>query len=565
MRPAPGRSPSASTQPRAHLWHRSRLWRAGVALVLAILVLGPLAANALVTSTLAATPGASTVVEPLTPRYFSQTGHYVSGRFRQYWSAYGGLAIFGLPLTDVFYEVAPDNGRIYLTQYFERARFEYHAGRTRPYDVGVTQLGTELAQQRQENADFRPAPDHRDPLGTYVAATGHNLAAPFYAYWRGHDGLLTFGLPRSEALVETSAADGRDYLVQYFERQRLEYHPEYRGTAAEILVGQLGRERLARVGVAADDQQPELAPPTGSQIPYGVGFYPERLQPGELGVNAYLVGDGTDTGAAFNAMALDAARQAHLGWIRLQVVWRDFERAPGAYDWAPLDARIAAATAQGAQVILTVAKAPAWAAPERPGGLPTGGGLDAFAATLAALTGHYRGLVRAYEIWNEPNLAAEAGGYVDVAAYAATLRAGYQGVKAIDQSAVVLLGGLAPSNADDPTIAVDATRFLERFYALDGGAWVPFFDALGAHPYGAANPPEAHYPEAPGDGACPAGVAPPAGGCYRDGPAYYFRQVEELRAVMVAHGDGAKQVWLAEFGWDACQGSPPPPATPTAR
>lgn len=37
-----------------------------------------------------------------------------------------------------------------------------------------------------------------------------------------------------------------------------------------------------------------------------------------------------------------------------------------------------------------------------------------------------------------------------------------------------------------------------------------------------------------------------------------FRQVEELRAVMVAHGDAAKQLWLTEFGWDACPGGPIP-------
>lgn len=531
---------------------------------LAVLLCGLLAAPLILLpagGARAAVPEVRGPVEPPAPRYFPETGHYVSGRFRQYWAAYGGLALFGLPLTDVFYEVAPDNGRIYLTQYFERARFEYHAGRTPPYDVGVTQLGTALAQLRPDDPHFRAAPDRQAPGGTFFASTGHNLAPEFAPFWRAHDGLLTFGLPRSEPFVEVSAADNRPYLVQYFERQRLEYHPEQRDAGAAILVGQLGRERLDRRPEDTAHRQVELAPPTGAPIPYGAGFYPVHSQPGELGVNAFLFGDGSPGGAAFNAASLTAARRAHLGWLRLQLVWGDFEPAPGAYDWAPLDARIAAAVDAGAQIVLSVTRAPAWAAPDHPGGLPSGDGVAAFGATMAAITGHYRGLVRAYEIWNEPNLASETGGQVDVAAYAATLRAGYDGVKAIDQSAVVLFGGLAPAVGDAPTVAVDPARFLEAFYALDDGA-TRAFDALGAHPYGAANPPEARYPDAPGAGACPPGVPRLAGTCYRDAPAYYFRQVEDLRALMVAHGDAAKQIWLTEFGWAACPGRAAPVDAP---
>jgi len=32
--------------------------------------------------------------------------------------------------------------------------------------------------------------------------------------------------------------------VQYFERQRFEYHPEYGGTRYEVLLGRLGAEQL---------------------------------------------------------------------------------------------------------------------------------------------------------------------------------------------------------------------------------------------------------------------------------------------------------------------------------
>lgn len=57
---------------------------------------------------------------------FPETGKQVCGPFLAYWRANGGLAQQGLPLTDVFLETNPTNRQPYLTQYFERARFELH-------------------------------------------------------------------------------------------------------------------------------------------------------------------------------------------------------------------------------------------------------------------------------------------------------------------------------------------------------------------------------------------------------------------------------------------------------
>jgi LPXTG-site transpeptidase (sortase) family protein len=56
--------------------------------------------------------------------YFSTTGHTLKGEFRAFWQR-GGVAIFGLPLSEEFYE-HDERGRAYTVQYFERARFEWH-------------------------------------------------------------------------------------------------------------------------------------------------------------------------------------------------------------------------------------------------------------------------------------------------------------------------------------------------------------------------------------------------------------------------------------------------------
>jgi hypothetical protein len=76
----------------------------------------------------------------------------------------------------------------------------------------------------------------------FFPQTGHNLQGTLRTYWEQHGGLAQFGYPISEAKPETSPADGRTYTVQYFERARLEVHPENAGTPFEVQVGQLGRQ-----------------------------------------------------------------------------------------------------------------------------------------------------------------------------------------------------------------------------------------------------------------------------------------------------------------------------------
>jgi LPXTG-site transpeptidase (sortase) family protein len=58
--------------------------------------------------------------------YFDETGHTLGGNFRQFWHSRGGLLLFGLPLSEEFHEVDPQDSNSYVVQYFERARFEWH-------------------------------------------------------------------------------------------------------------------------------------------------------------------------------------------------------------------------------------------------------------------------------------------------------------------------------------------------------------------------------------------------------------------------------------------------------
>jgi type VII secretion-associated serine protease mycosin len=82
------------------------------------------------------------------------------------------------------------------------------------------------AQPASPAAAFAPVP--RIPTTAdqvYFPQTQHTLRGTFKSYWEQHGGLPIFGYPISEEFIERGD-DGRDYVVQYFQRHRFELHPE---------------------------------------------------------------------------------------------------------------------------------------------------------------------------------------------------------------------------------------------------------------------------------------------------------------------------------------------------
>lgn len=77
--------------------------------------------------------------------YFAETGHTLRNAFKRHWLDTGGLAQYGFPVSEEFYEVNPDDGKTYVVQYFERARFEWHPEHIgTPYEVLLGLLGNQL-------------------------------------------------------------------------------------------------------------------------------------------------------------------------------------------------------------------------------------------------------------------------------------------------------------------------------------------------------------------------------------------------------------------------------------
>lgn len=165
--------------------------------------------------------------------YFPETGHHLAGEFLHHWLNNGSFTIYGFPIT----EELTEKGR--TVQYFERARLELwpeHSGTE--WVIQGTLLGNWKAERINHLPAFRPLPDSEQSTDDrwVFPETRHSLTGGFFEYWRENGAVHVFGFPISEEFEEGG------YNVQYFERARMEWHPENAGTPYVVLLGHLGHE-----------------------------------------------------------------------------------------------------------------------------------------------------------------------------------------------------------------------------------------------------------------------------------------------------------------------------------
>lgn len=157
----------------------------------------------------------------------------VSQLFLPYYNQHGGVRIFGYPIS----QLMTVNGR--QVQWFERARLEYWPEyQSSAYEVQPGLVGVEYTDGRQfpTQSFFTNRPGLR-----YFGETSHGVGGRFLDFWETHGGLDIFGYPLSDEVIEILPETNRYHTVQYFQRARLEWHPEYAGTQDEIQIGLLGR------------------------------------------------------------------------------------------------------------------------------------------------------------------------------------------------------------------------------------------------------------------------------------------------------------------------------------
>ena len=210
-------------------------------------------------------------------------------------------------------------------------------------------------------------------------------------------------------------------------------------------------------------------------------------------------------------------------WVRLGVVWSVVEQRRGSFDWSSSDRVIDAARARGLHVLALVTYAPSWASGSDDDKVAPRDPTDIRAFARAAAARYAPRGVHAWEVWNEPNIAAAWAPRPDPVAYTSLLRTVATQVRAVDPRATIVSGGLAPApDARDGTALGPAT-FLRRMY--DAGA-AGSFTAVGLHPYS--------FPFLP----------------LQAGTASFnaFLRASVIRKVMVDHGDEGKKIWSTEYG-----------------
>jgi hypothetical protein len=169
--------------------------------------------------------------------------------------------------------------------------------------------------------------------------------------------------------------------------------------------------------------------------------------------------------------------------------WAQLEHDKGGWDWKMLDRTVDLADQHGVEVLYTLGRSPHWASARpndrgngrnpniEPGGMAEPRDLEDWRNYVRKVATRYKGRIKTYEIWNEPNLANFYTGTPEAMLNLA--REAYTVLKQVDPSITVV----SPS-AVGPT----GIPWLEEYLKLGGGKYA---DVIGYHFYIHAQEPEA--------------------------------------------------------------------------
>jgi polysaccharide biosynthesis protein PslG len=236
--------------------------------------------------------------------------------------------------------------------------------------------------------------------------------------------------------------------------------------------------------------------------------------------------------------ALQMIRDAGFRWIRQEFPWEDIEpSARGDFwdhkwnlsAWDKYDRIVDLANQYDIQIIARLDNPPAWSRNDGDarGTFAPPDDLADFGDFVYAVAQRYRGKVKYYQIWNEPNIYPEWGDQpVDATAYVRLLQVAYLRAKEADPDCVILCAGLAQTLEAGPRDLNDLT-YLQQMY--DAGV-KGYFDIMGVMAYGLWTGPRDHRV---------------------DPDLTNYSRPQLIRQIMVRNGDADKPLWATEVGWNA--------------
>jgi hypothetical protein len=241
--------------------------------------------------------------------------------------------------------------------------------------------------------------------------------------------------------------------------------------------------------------------------------------------------------AAYRADALSRQRAAGVRLLREPFRWDQVERSPGRYDFKRLDAFVVAAARRRLRILPILVDPPSFrsSAPRR--GAKRGSypprdpaALGRFGAVLVRRYGPDgsfwqrspqlpRVPIRAWQVWNEPNLPVYWASGPDPAGYARLLRRTATELRRADPHAEVVSAGLSQTRLGTPF-----ATFVRGMYRAGAGRAL---DSFALHPYARSA----------------AGV---------------LQAVKDARRLLEQLG-ASPPIWITEFGW--ASGGPASPFT----
>ncbi len=201
---------------------------------------------------------------------------------------------------------------------------------------------------------------------------------------------------------------------------------------------------------------------------------------------------------------LQTLGETNPGWAREEFQWSlvTDKRRDATYNWDMLDRVINSLHSRGINIIGLLNDDPA-------AGPPRGDQLNGFVNFAEAAATRYKGKVRHWEIWNEPENPLYWGGRPNVSEYTRMLIAVSERIRSVDPNAKILSAGIVPTNFN----------FIRGIHA--NGGWGAF-DILAIHPYVDPFTPETGQIGDGGD----------------------LAKVQMLNVQF-----GAKPIWATEYGW----------------
>lgn len=224
---------------------------------------------------------------------------------------------------------------------------------------------------------------------------------------------------------------------------------------------------------------------------------------------------------------LDTLKAMGVQNVRIVIPWAGVQLTEGGeYRWGTIDRMVDAAAARNMGILAVLNSTPDWAGRPDLSGHPDP---NVFAAFAAAAADRYEGRISAYEVWNEPN-SLIFWNPVDPEAYTRMLQVAYRAIKAEDESAVVV-GGIVVTVFSFGRATINPEDFVERMYAAGAHG---YFDALSVHPY--------HYTLKFSEG--------------ERHPLSPLNQIQAIRELMNANGDGDLRIWATEYGLPTAEIAP---------